>query len=117
MFCVTTPRQRPAASSRANASWAGLGANGAAKNSRRISQERARTSAESTYRPKVKSIGSYRVHSPPGDRKSGIPDSVDTPAPVNPTTSREARSRSTRSGAGLTTAHATRRFGRWAARR
>ncbi len=36
-------------------------------------------------------IGLYLVHTPPGLRKSGMPDSVLIPAPVN-TTTRSARS-------------------------
>jgi hypothetical protein len=35
---------------------------------------------------KEKSSGSYRAQRPVGLRKSGIPDSVETPAPVNATT-------------------------------
>ena len=35
-------------------------------------------------------IGRYLVHSPPGDRKSGMPHSVEMPAPVNGTTTRAA---------------------------
>src|SRR5699024_5373446 len=46
-----------------------------------------------TYRSKVKSCGSYRVHTPVGERKSGMPDSVETPAPVNATMRRLRRSR------------------------
>ena len=32
-----------------------------------------------------KGIGWFLVHSPPGERKSGIPHSVEIPAPVNGT--------------------------------
>ena len=31
------------------------------------------------------SMGRYFVHKPPGDRKSGMPHSVEMPAPVKPT--------------------------------
>ena len=31
-------------------------------------------------------IGLFLVHSPPGERKSGMPHSVEIPAPVNGTT-------------------------------
>ena len=48
MFWVTTPGLTPASSNRANAWCAGLGATGWAKNSRRISQDRARTSGSVT---------------------------------------------------------------------
>jgi len=85
MFWVITPAPRPARSNAASARWAGLGSAAPARNSRRIAHAFARTSADPTYFSKVKSIGSYRVHTPPGERKSGIPDSVDTPAPVNAT--------------------------------
>src|SRR5690242_15662716 len=37
------------------------------------------------------SLGSYFVHTPPGLRKSGIPDSVLMPAPVNTTMRRASR--------------------------
>jgi hypothetical protein len=37
---------------------------------------------------KVSLVGSYRVQSPPGLRKSGMPDSVLMPAPVRTTSSR-----------------------------
>src|SRR4051795_6365283 len=86
MFCVTTPIARPALSSRARATCPALGAYASDIISRRICQERARTSADSMYLPNVNSAGLYRVHRPPGERKSGIPDSVEMPAPVNATT-------------------------------
>src|SRR6266700_7481439 len=43
-----------------------------------------------------KGIGRFFVHSPPGERKSGMPHSVEIPAPVNGSTTfaRSIRSRS-----------------------
>ena len=58
MFWVTTPTLRPAASIAAIARWPAFGRAPAAKNSRRIAQDRARTSADSTYRSKVICLGS-----------------------------------------------------------
>ena len=48
MFWVTTPRHRPASSNAASARCAGLGTAPAAKNSRRISHDSARTSGSLT---------------------------------------------------------------------
>ncbi len=56
----------------------------AAPNLRRHASRRA--SAEAMNSPK--SMGRYFVQTPPGERKSGIPDSVLIPAPVNTTACR-----------------------------
>jgi len=53
--------------------------------SRRSRQASRRVPGSLTYRRNPSSLGSYRLHRPPGDRKSGIPESVDTPAPENTT--------------------------------
>src|SRR6195256_4141805 len=42
-------------------------------------------------RKSSKLIGGMRSHTPPGLRKSGMPDSVEMPAPVNTTTRRAWR--------------------------
>jgi len=58
----------------------------ASKRRRQVSRR-----ASSEKRKSEKSIGAIFVQIPPGLRKSGIPDSVLMPAPVN-TTARRARS-------------------------
>ena len=85
MFCVITAGILPSSTSRASARCPALGvafcsvswvANLRRQDSRRISAE---------ARKSPNSIGLYLVQMPPGERKSGMPDSVEMPAPVKAT--------------------------------
>ena len=87
MFWVMTQSSRPSRSSSAIASCAALGR--ASLNRLPFVKNRHclfRASGLARNRSIVKSSGSIFVQMPPGLRKSGIPDSVLTPAPVNTTT-------------------------------
>src|SRR6185436_4718477 len=85
MFCVTIAGILPCATSRASARWPALGVAFCIvswlANLRR--QDSRRASAEARNSPN--SIGLYLVQMPPGERKSGMPDSVEMPAPVKAT--------------------------------
>jgi len=85
MFCVTMPETKPWASRRASASWAGLWAmlaptSGSAQHCQTLDGSRESISTWPS------TIGSSRSQSPPGERKSGSPLAVETPAPVNTST-------------------------------
>src|SRR5215469_18463796 len=91
IFCVITAAALPRRTSSATLRWPRFGAatrkvSSIAKRRRQVSRR-----ASSEARKSEKSIGAIRVQIPPGLRKSGIPDSVLIPAPVN-TTARRARS-------------------------
>src|SRR5271165_6912887 len=90
MFCVMTAAAVPRRTSSATARWPRFGV--AARKVSSIAKRRRQVSrrASSETRKSEKSIGAMRVQIPPGLRKSGIPDSVLIPAPVN-TTARRAR--------------------------
>src|SRR5262252_6503393 len=91
IFCVITAAALPRRTSSATLRWPRFGA--AAPNVSSIAKRRRQVSrrVSSEARKSEKSIGAMRVQIPPGLRKSGIPDSVLMPAPVN-TTARRARS-------------------------
>src|SRR6266852_1458310 len=85
MFWVTTAATVPRRTSSATARWPRLGLaprhmSSASKRRRQVSRR-----ASSEARKSEKSIGAMRVQIPPGLRKSGMPDSVLMPAPVNTT--------------------------------
>ena len=82
MFWVTQPSRRPMRANSVTALWAGLGRAWRRGEVDHLAQLRFRAPDEDRYRSMVKSSGSTLVHRPSGPRKSGIPDSVDTPAPV-----------------------------------
>src|SRR5215472_11975347 len=91
MFWVITAATLPRRTSSATARWPRFGrasrkVSSIAKRRRQVSRR-----ASSEARKSEKSIGAIRVQIPPGLRKSGIPDSVLMPAPVN-TTARRAKS-------------------------
>src|SRR5215472_2332430 len=97
IFCVITAAALPRRTSSATARWPRFGA--ATRKVSSISKRRRQVSrrASSEARKSEKSIGAIRVQMPPGLRKSGIPDSVLMPAPVNTTARRDpsiARARS-----------------------
>src|SRR5262245_29482591 len=85
MFWVTTAGILPCSTRRASARCPALGVAlrmvSSLANLRRHDSRRA--SAEARKSPN--SIGLYLVQMPPGERKSGIPDSVEMPAPVKAT--------------------------------
>ena len=104
MFCVTTPAMNPPSSSRARAVCAGLGRMLApTSGSAQHCHTRAGSRASMSTWPST--IGSRRSHMPPGERKSGRPLAVETPAPVSTSTgawrSRNCAS-AVASGSGLT---------------
>ena len=83
MFCVITEDALPSWINCATARWPRLGC--AARRIGSISKRRFQVSrrAFSDRMKSENSIGTCFVHNPPGLRKSGIPDSVLMPAPVN----------------------------------
>src|SRR5215469_10893910 len=89
IFCVITTPTLPRLTSSATARWPRLGR--ASRNASSIAKRRRQVSrrASSEARKSEKSIGAIRVQMPPGLRKSGIPDSVLMPAPVNTTARRD----------------------------
>jgi hypothetical protein len=92
MFWVMTWVTLPRRTSSATAAWPAFGftAFHVSSMSKRRRQLSRRASAEATK--SSKSIGIILVQMPPGERKSGMPDSVEMPAPVNTTTRLAARS-------------------------
>jgi len=86
MFCVMTQSSFPSLSSSATARWARLGSALAMRPlSMRSLHCLRRVPGLSRKRKMVNSSGSKRSQMPPGLRKSGMPDSVLTPAPVKTT--------------------------------
>src|SRR5262245_10102143 len=85
MFCVMTAVILPCSTRRASARWPALGValRSVSSMANRRRQDSRRASAEA--RKSENSIGLYRVQMPPGERKSGMPDSVEMPAPVKAT--------------------------------
>ena len=89
MFWVMTHDAFPCRTSRAIAAWPAFGF--AARRVLSVSNLRRQVSrrASSDAMNSPKSIGRNRSQTPPGLRKSGIPDSVLIPAPVKKTIRRE----------------------------
>src|SRR5262245_46087863 len=90
MFCVMTAVILPCSTRRASARWPALGValRSVSSTANRRRQDSRRASVEA--RKSENSIGLYRVQMPPGERKSGMPDSVEMPAPVKATMLRAA---------------------------
>ena len=86
MFCVTTPERKPRdLEPRERERAPGCGAMLApTSGSAQHCQTRAGSRESMSTCPST--IGSSRSQSPPGERKSGRPLAVETPAPVNATT-------------------------------
>ena len=86
MFCVMTAETRPRRSSSASAKCASFGSRlGQSAVAQRVEapdllRDRSRNASIVAY-----SIGSYCAQMPVGERKSGMPLSVETPAPVRTT--------------------------------
>src|SRR5262245_35023293 len=106
MFCVITAGVLPARYKLASARCPRPGL--AAENCASMAKRRRQASLRMSWlaRNSSNGIGLFLVHSPPGERKSGMPHSVEMPAPVNgaitraPSTSSCSRSMAvSRSGA------------------
>ena len=102
MFCVTTRATRPAAWSRAQHAWPAFGRgrfSGSAMD-RTMAQvaSRADASPRKTSMWDARSAPGFFVQRPSGPRKSGMPESVEMPAPVS-STMRRAASTSDRASA------------------
>jgi hypothetical protein len=103
MFWVTKVSRTRRRSRVTRAPWPGLGSAVQFGDSIRASQARRRTSGSATYACSVDSFSAsgFFVHTPSGPRKSGMPESVEIPAPVRTTILRLAatmtRARSTAS--------------------
>src|SRR6476661_1072027 len=90
IFWVTKAGTLPARWRLASARWRrpGLAAAKLGSMAKRRSQDSSRISRR--LRKSSNSIGRYLLHSPPGERKSGMPHSVEMPAPVKGTIRLEA---------------------------
>src|SRR5215467_15642615 len=93
MFCVTIQVSMAEEASSASARCAVFGSARHAGCWPRDRHDRRRTSGSLTYVWKVDICWApgFRVHSPCGPRKSGIPESVEIPAPVSTVTARTPR--------------------------
>src|SRR5215471_11544157 len=93
MFCVMIQVSKAEEASSASARCAVFGSARHAGCWPRDRHDRRRTSGSFTYVWKVDICWApgFRVHSPCGPRKSGIPESVEIPAPVSTVTARTSR--------------------------
>src|ERR1700730_197231 len=82
MFWVTMAGILPARYSEASARWPRPGLAAAKVGSIAKRRRQASALASGLETNSSNGIGRLRVHNPPGERKSGIPDSVEMPAPV-----------------------------------
>ena len=90
MFCVTTAVNWPRRSSSTSARWAPFGLAAATTGYVCIPRRQVSRRASASARKSAYWIGWFLSQTPPGLRKSGIPDSVLIPAPVNATMRRAA---------------------------
>ena len=87
MFCVITPSSSPRRSSSASARCAPLGCLPSQRREALAVEAQKRAGSRRQTEMCATSIGSTFAHSPvPGERKSGIPDGTEIPAPVSATT-------------------------------
>ena len=99
MFWVTTARTMPRRSSSATAWWAGLGSTAASMSMRGRWKLQKRSGSARKVLIEATSIGSNFSQRPPAERKSGMPLSVEMPAPVSTTAYSEAARAAARSSA------------------
>ncbi len=99
MFWVTTAFTMPRRSSSATAWWAGFGSTAESRSMRGRWKLQKRSGSARKVLIEATSIGSYFSQRPPAERKSGIPLSVEMPAPVSTTAYSEAARAAARSSA------------------
>ena len=94
MFCVTTVRRTPSVPRSASARWAAPGFTFPTRSKREAKKTQVLSGSKASASAVAYSSGSNVSQIPPGERKSGTPDSTLTPAPVRAVPGRWATSSS-----------------------